>query len=169
MATGDVVGHIIRILQPATAFATADVRPGGSTPAENYLVYDFDDTTAEYNDYLVYLAPNYAGGGLTITLPWTATSATSNAVVWRAAIRRLNTGEDVDTSQTYDFNNASASSAPATNGQLTYPTVTFTNGADMDSVVAGELFILRIGRLPTDAGDTMTGDAELWQPIVRET
>lgn len=169
MASNDVVGQIWRILQPATLFATLDARAGGSTPAENYTVYDFDDTTAEYLDYLCYLGPNYAGGGLTITLPWTATSATSNAVVWRAAIRRLNTSEDVDASHSYDFNSASASSAPATNGQPVYPTVAFTSGADMDSLVAGEMFILRVGRLPTDAGDTMTGDAELWLPVIRET
>jgi hypothetical protein len=39
----------------------------------------------------------------------------------------------------------------------------------MDSLAAGEAFVLRIKRLPTDGGDTMTGDAELWLPVVRET
>lgn len=169
MATGDIVGQIIRVIPPATSYATPDVRPGGSSPAENFPVWDFDDTTAEYMDFLCYLGPNYAGGGITIVLPWTATSATSNSVVWQAAFRRLNTAEDVDTSQTYDYNAASASTASSTNGQPVYPTVAFTNGADMDSVAAGDLFMLRVGRLPTDAGDTMTGDAELWTPIIKET
>lgn len=169
MATGQVVAAVLRAIPPATSYMTPDVRPGGSSPAENFPVWDGDDTTAEMMDFVCFLSASYAGGGLTIVLPWTATSATSGAVVWAAAIRRLNTAEDVDASHTYDFNNASAATAPATNGNPTYTTITFTDGADMDSVAAGELFILRVKRLPADAGDTMTGDAELWAPVVKET
>ncbi len=170
MASGDVVGVIIREIPPASSYATPDSRAGGSSPAEGVPVYDFDDTTAEYMDFLCYLADNYDGGGLTVVLPWSATSATSNAVVWRAAIRRFaDDAEDIDVSHTYDFNQASADTAPTASGEPSYPTITFTSGADMDSLVAGEVFILRVGRLPTDAGDTMTGDAELWTPIIKET
>lgn len=170
MASGDVVGVIIREIPPASSYATPDSRAGGSSPAEGVPVYDFDDTTAEYMDFLCYLADNYDGGGLTVVLPWSATSATSNAVVWRAAIRRFaDDAEDVDVSHTYDFNQASADTAPTASGEISYPTIAFASGADMDSLVAGEVFILRVGRLPTDAGDTMTGDAELWTPIVKET
>ena len=170
MASGDIVGQIIRVIPPATAYATPDVRAGGSTPVENWPVWDFDDTTAEYLDMLVYIGPNYAGGGLTISLPWTATSATSGATVWQVAIRRVAvSSEDVDTSQTYDFNLAAASTAPGTNGQVIVPTVAFTSGADMDSWAVGEWAMMRVGRLPTDGGDTMTGDAELWVPVIKET
>lgn len=170
MATGQVVAAVLRAIPPATSYMTPDVRPGGSSPAENFPVWDADDTSSEVMDFECYLSSSYsAATGLTIVLPWTATSATSGAVVWAAAIRRLNTAEDVDASHTYDFNNASAATAPATNGNPTYTTITFTDGADMDSLVAGEKFILRVKRLPTDAGDTMTGDAELWVPVVKET
>lgn len=170
MASGDIVGQLIRVIPPATAYATPDSRPGASTPAENWPVWDFDDTTAEYLDHVFYLGPNYAGGGITISLEWSATSATSGAVVWQAAIRRVARGsEDVDTSQTYDYNAASASTAPGTCGQTIAPTIAFTSGADMDSWAAGEYAIVRVGRLPTDSGDTMVGDAELWTPIVKET
>jgi hypothetical protein len=170
MASGDIVGHIIRVIPPATAYATPDLRPGGSSPAESWPVWDFDDTTAEYLDFLCYLGPNYAGGGITLSLPWSATSATSGAVVWQAAVRRVNaSSEDIDTSQTYDYNAASASTAPGTCGQIIIPTIAFTSGADMDSWAAGELAIVRVGRLPTDGGDTMTGDAELHGLIIKET
>jgi hypothetical protein len=133
-------------------------------------VYDFDDTTAEYMDYLCYLLDSYDGGGLTIVLPWSATAATSGAVVWRAAIRRFaDDAEDIDASHSYDFNQASADTAASASGEPSYPTITFTDGADMDSLATGEVFILRVGRLPSDSGDNMTGDAELWTPIIKET
>lgn len=172
MASGDVVGLIGRIVPPATSYATPDARPGGSSPAESFPVWDFDDTTAEYLDFYCVLSPNYSGGGLTIVTPWSATSATSGSVVWRAAIRRIaDDAEDVDTAQTYDYNQASADTAPSASGETSMPTITFTDGADMDSLAAGEPFVLRIGRLPTDAGDTMTGDAELWadRVLIKET
>lgn len=172
MASGDVVGLIGRIIPPATSYATPDARVGGSSPAESFPVWDFDDTTAEYLDLYGILSPSYAGGGLTIVLPWSATSATTNAVVWRAAFRRIaDDAEDVDTSQTYDYNQATADTAPTASGEISLPTITFTNGADMDSLAAGEPFVLRVGRLPSDAGDTMTGDAELWPEriLIKET
>ena len=172
MASGDIVGLIGRIIPPATSYATPDARAGGSSPAESFPVWDFDDTTAEYLDLYCVLSPSYAGGGLTIVLPWSATSATTNAVVWRAAIRRVeDDAEDVDASHTYDYNQASADTAPSASGEISLPTIAFTSGADMDSLAAGEPFVLRVGRLPTDAGDTMTGDAELWasRVLVKET
>lgn len=170
MASGNVVGLIYDVVPPATSYATPDTRAGGSSPSEAVPVYDFDDTTAEYLDLYCVMSPNYSNGGLTLKLPWTATSATSGAVVWRAAIRRLQyDSEDVDTSQTYDFNQASADTTASSSGAPSEATITFTDGADMDNVAAGEPFILRIGRLPTDSGDTMTGDAELWTFIIKET
>jgi hypothetical protein len=47
MASGDLVVKIIAILPPAANAATPDIRPGGSTPAENFQVYDFDAGTIE--------------------------------------------------------------------------------------------------------------------------
>jgi hypothetical protein len=39
----------------------------------------------------------------------------------------------------------------------------------MDSLADGEFFILRIRRDADNAGNTMTGDAELWSFIGKET
>ena len=173
MASGDVVGLIGRIIPPATSYATPDARAGGSSPAESFPVWDFDDTSAEYLDLYGVLSPSYAGGGLTIVLPWSATSATTNVVSWRAAIRRIaDDAEDVDASQTYDFNSAANDTAPSASGEISLPTITFTDGADMDSLAAGEPFVLRVGRNPTVSGGTnMTGDAELWASriLIKET
>ena len=171
MATGNIVGIIGDIVQPAATYATFDVRAGGSTPAENVPVYDFDDTTIEYLDLYCRLE-GYGGGGLTITFDWSATSATSNNVVWGAAIRRIqDDAEDVDTSQTYDYNDGTADTAASASGERSRQTITFTDGADMDSLADGESFILRIRRNASSGSDTMTGDAELWAwtLVIKET
>ena len=76
--------------------------------------------------------------------------------------------EDIDTSQTYDYNDVNDTAASAS-GELSYPTITFTNVADMDSWADGEIAIVRVRRNASHANDTMTGDAELWALLGRET
>lgn len=168
MASGAVVLDILEVMPTGTSFATIDARPGGSSPAESVMVYDFDAGIIEYVDYLVRLS-GYAGGGLTLTIYWSATSATSGACRWEVAFRRLqDDAEDIDTSQTYDYNAVDDTAASAS-GELSYASLTFTDGADMDSLAEGELAIMRVRRNATHANDTMTGDAELWAIVGKET
>jgi hypothetical protein len=83
-------------------------------------------------------------------------------VRWGAAFRAVvDDAEDIDAAHTYDFN-YTADTTASLSGEISYPTITFTDGADMDSLAAGQEFVLRITRTPADAADTMTGDAELW-------
>lgn len=167
MASGDPVVQILDVMQPATLYATIDFRAGGSTPSESVMVWDFDDTTVEYLDFKCVLV-GYDGGGLTFTLPWSATTATTNDVRWGIAIRRVqDDAEDIDASHTYVYNDATDDTAPSASGELSYPTLTFTDGADMDSWADGELAIVRVRR--TEATSDMTGDAELWGLIGKET
>lgn len=169
MASNDIVGIIYAVLPSATAYATPDARAGGSTPAESFPVWDFDDATVESLDFHGILSPQYGGGGLTVRIRWSATSATSNAVRWEAAFRRIeDDAEDVDTSHSYDYNGVTATTASAS-GEVDYTTITFTSGADMDSLAAGESFVLRLRRKADDAADNMTGDAELHAVMVTET
>lgn len=168
MASGQIVGQILEILYPAANFAPLSVRTGGSTPAERVPVYLFDASTIEYLDFKVLLR-GYGGGGLTIMLPWSAASATSNAVRWGAAIRRMqDDAEDIDAAHTYDFNDVDDTCA-SLSGELSYPTITFTNGVDMDSWAEGEIAIVRVRRNASHANDNMSGDAELWGIEIRET
>ena len=160
MASGDPVVQVLRVMPPGASAATMDARAGGSTPAENVVVYDFDASSDEYIDFLCQLN-GYDSGGLTFTLAWAASSGTSNSVVWGIAIRRLgDDAEDIDTSHSYAFNETT-DTAPSASGELSYPTVTFTDGADMDSWADGELAIVRVMRNADDGSDDMTGDAEL--------
>ena len=156
---------------PATLFAQFDTRAGGSTPVETIVLLDFDTTTQEYADFLLELPANYSGGGLTITIKWLADTATSGEVVWGAAIRRVaDDAEDVDTAHTYDYNTIGAgATAPSASGEFGYDDITFTDGADMDSLAAGESAILRITRDTADGDDDMAGDACLVSVTVKET
>lgn len=168
MASGDVVGHVLEVMPPNASAAARSRRLGGSTPAESILCYTFDGTAAEYLDLKVMLR-GYDGGGLTIDLPWAALTVTTGAVRWEVAIRRIqDDAEDLDASQTYDFNGTTDTTASAA-GELSYPTVTFTDGADMDSWAEGELAIVRIRRDPANGGDTITEDAQLFGWLIRET
>lgn len=169
MASGDVVGLIKQIMLPAANFATPDTRAGGSTPAESTIVYDFDDTTVEYLDFLVQLQ-GYDGGGLTIGHEVAMTSATTAEVIFSDAVRRIvRDGEDLDTSHTYDYNDSSAITVANVAGETVNVPVTFTNGADMDSWADGEYAIVRVRRFASDGGDDATGDAELLGITIKET
>lgn len=167
MASGQIM-TLIEMPSPTTSFAPLSVRTGGSSPAENMPCWLFDQSAIEYKDFWVYLS-NYGGGGLTLTIPWAAVSATTGVVRWSAALRAIpDDTEDVDVAQTYDFNDTDATTATAS-GELAYDTVTFTNGADMDSIANNQVGILRIRRNASHANDTLVGDAQMTMPILRET
>lgn len=173
MASGDVVGIIYRVALPRTSFAQPNARTGGSTPNELAPKYDFDDTAIEYLDLYGQMSARYSGGGVTVQIKWAtrSTGTSTNGVVWMAAFREIAVGgDDLDVAQTYDYNQV-RSLAPAVNGQIAHAAITFTNGADMDNVVAGDMFILRIGRNATSSSpaDDMTGDAELYGVVITET
>lgn len=154
--------RVLKAMPPAASAATIDYRAGGSSPGEQVLVWDFDSAAIEYMDFLCVLE-HYNGNGLTFTLPWSSDGATTGDVIWGVAIRRMqDDAEDIDTSQTYDFNSVTDTTASAS-GELSYPTIAFTDGADMDSWANGELAIVRVRRHADQAGDTMnSNDAELW-------
>lgn len=156
---------------PATLSAQLTSLAGAATPAETVLLFNFDDTTVEYIDFECVLPSNYSGGGLTLVIRWHSASATSGGVVWGAAIRRdVDDGEDWDTTaHSYDFNDSGTATAPSAVGESSYDNIAFTDGADMDSLAAGEGFVLRIRRTTGAGGDNMAGDARLRSIEIRET
>lgn len=168
MATGDKVVNVLAIIPPGSSYGQEDWRVGGSTPAENWPVIDFASGADEYVDMLCYLT-GYDGGGLTWHLPASASSATTGTYRLGVAVRRVDLdSEDVDTSHSYDFNEAD-DSPPGTLGQVTDTQITMSSGADMDSWADGELAMVRVYRHGTHANDNMSGDLELWPVIGLET
>lgn len=130
----------------------------------------FDQTTSEIAVFGAVLPGHYAGGGLTIDLYWMGATATSGDVVWGGSIERAQSGgtdQDADSFATEQL--SAAVTTNATSGIKNKSTITFSSGANMDSLAANEPFRLKIARKPADAGDTMTGDAQLREVHVKET
>lgn len=148
---------------PAAAYATPDVR--NAHPCLN-----FDAATDEDACFHGVLPRHYAGGGITLVIAWMAASATTGNVMWTAAFERLDAGgQDLDADGFATAQAAGAAAANAASGKLTYTTITFTNGAQMDSVAVGEAFRLKVTRDADNGSDTMTGDAQLVSTELRET
>ena len=147
---------------PASAFATLDTR-------NSHPVLDFDAAAVESAVFSGVLPRSYSGGGLTITLIWAATSATSGNVVWNTAIERMEAdGTDID-ADSFATANAVTDAAAAASGALSYASIAHTSGAQMDSLAVGEAFRLKVIRDAANGSDTMTGDAELVAVEIRET
>lgn len=153
----------------ATANAQLDFIVGTSTPVEWFPVLAFDTTTVEYADFHGLTMPShYAGGGLTCSIRSSA-SATTGTLQWALALRRIaDDAEDLDTTaHTYDYNVINIGTLASAVGELTYDTITFTSGADMDSVAAADSFSIRLRR---DTGsDTLAGDAFVHSIYITET
>ncbi len=172
MASGDslLIFSPMSSSGPATLAAQLDTLAGASTPAESVPMLAFDSTTAEYADFYGIMPQHYAGGGVTLTAAISAGTATGGVNI-RAAFRRIvSDAEDLDTTaHTYDYNNLDVTSLPSAVGEVIYSSITFTDGADMDSLVAGEAFILRFGRDIADAQDDAAADLRLHGLHLKET
>jgi hypothetical protein len=92
---------------------------------------------------------------LSIRLIWTATTATSGAVVWDASLERMTSDIDTDS---FDTAASVTTTTNATSGVPNYSAITLTT---IDSLAAGDGFRLKINRDANNASDTMVGDAEL--------
>ncbi len=138
---------------PASAYALADTR--NARP-----ILAFDDATIWSALFTSTLPRWYAGGGITVTITWAAASATSGAVKWGASIERNQDGTDTIATDSFATEQTVTTTAPGTNGVIKYSTIAFTN-AQIDGLLAGEAFRLKIRRVANDAADTMTGNAQL--------
>lgn len=150
--------------------------PGASAfPAlvrrNNHMVLGFDDTTDETVYFEGIMPRHYAGGGVTISLAWLAATATSAAVMWETGFERHDDDvTDLD-ADSFATNNFASSTAASASGETQYVDIAHTNGAQMDSVAAGEHFRLRVTRDAngTNGTDGMAGDAQLLSIEIRES
>jgi len=165
-ASGDtlVVFTSINGEPPAANFATPDLR--NAIP-----VLDFDAATDETIEFSGFMPRHYAAGGVTVTVGWMATSATSGTISLDVGFKSVtDDADDLDTKSYAAVNNGNPTTASAT-GEVDYIAVPFTDGADMDSVAAGEYFRLKVTRDAdgTTSTDNMTGDMELVFVEIKES
>jgi hypothetical protein len=114
------------------------------------------------------LPDSYAGGGLTVTIMFATTNAANN-VVWDAAIERIQEDTlDIDADSFAAVQSVTAT-APATLGFISFDDITFTSGAQMDSLAAGEPFRIKVRRDADNASDTCAGDGQIIRVVINET
>ena len=142
-------------------FATLDTR-------NLHPVLDFDATTNESAVFSATMPRSYAGGGLTVYIHYAMTSATSGDIDWDVAFEQIgDQQQDIDADGFAAVQSTDNTTVPATSGFVDIITVTFTDGAQMDSIAVGEGFRIKVTR---DAvSDTATGDAEVKFLEIKET
>jgi len=146
---------------PAANFATLDLRNG-------HPVLDFDPTTNESAIFRDVMPRHYKGGGVTVYLHYAMTSAEANTVDWDVAFERIGDQQvDIDGDSFAAVNSVDNNAVPGASGNVDIVSIAFTDGADMDSVAAGEGFRLKVTRDATN--DDATGDAELLFVEIKET
>jgi len=165
MASGDTLLIFTPLSNEPTSasFATLDIR-------NQHPVLDFDATDAEFGVFTAVMPRNYAGTtGITGYISAAFTSATSGSLVFGLSIERIGSEVlDID-SDSFAASQSVTIGAPGTNGQVITGSVALTDGAQMDGLLVGEAFRLKIVRDVADASDTATGDAEMLTIEIKET
>ncbi len=171
MASGDTL--LIFTAQnnqpPASNFATLDSRNGR-------LCLDYDADADEEGVFSGVMPQNYSdatGVDIVVTMGST-TDQTSGTVAWELLFERIindSTDLDADSFAASAAGNRFTQTAPGGASQPAIDSISIAKGADMDSVVAGDPFRLKVRRDAngTSQTDSMTGDAELFRVEIRET
>jgi len=163
MASGDTIDRFTpqHNEPPATNPATIDKRNG-------HPVLDFDASTNETAIFSSIMPRNYAGGGLTVYVHYSMSTATSGDIDWDVGFERIgDQQQDLDSDGFAAVNSVDTTTVPATSGLVDIVNITFTDGADMDSIAVGEGYRIQVIRDATN--DSATGDAELRFLEIKET
>lgn len=163
MASGDTLAR----------FTPLGYEPHSSSPAtldtrNQHPVIDFDATNNEYCQFSDVMPRHYGGGGTTACLHVAFSSATSGSAVFSLAWERIGVTQDMD-SDSFATAACVTFGAAATAGIPVACPITFTDGANMDSVAVGEGYRVQVRRNPSDAEDNASGDAEVRFLEIRET
>jgi peroxiredoxin len=131
-----------------------------------HQILRFDANTRKHTIFRARLPQQYAGNGIELNLHYSMATAIAGNVKWGAAFERIpDSGLDIDGDDFAPFNYRDIE-VPAVSGNVGIAKIRFIHGTDMDSVIAGDLFRVKIIR---DAeADVATGDAELHTVEVRE-
>ena len=164
MASGDSLVQFTPLHNepPSSNPMTLDTR-------NQHPVLDADASTNESAVFSAVMPQHYAGTtGVTVYIHYAMSSATSDTVDWDACFELIgDADQDLDSDGFAAVNSADNNTVPGTCGHVDIVSIAFTDGADMDSVAAGDGFRLKITR--DASSDDATGDAELRFVEIRET
>lgn len=164
MASGDtiLIFNAQSAITPSTNYAYFDLR-------NNHPIISFIDSTTKTVNFESVIPRYYSSNGLTVNLYWMASTATTGSVVWSVAFERLLAGTDDLDSDSFATANTVTTATNATSGVLTQSSIAFTNGAQIDSLAAGDVVRLQVSRLGANGSDTLTDIAQLFMIEIKET
>jgi hypothetical protein len=146
---------------PSSNYATLDFR-------NSHPVLDFDAASLESAVFSGIMPQHYAGGGVTAYVWYLMSSAESGDIDWDGNFERIGDQQlDIDGDSFAATQSVDNTTVPATTGLVDVVAIPFTDGAQMDSIAAGEPFRFMLTR--DAASDTAAGDAELLLVELRET
>lgn len=130
-------------------------------------VLAFDASTDE-TCYWTAIAPQGLTSTYELIIYYAMASATTNTVVFQAAIEAITSGDATDTDATtsFDSNNSGSDTVPGTAGYLDTITISLTNA---DSIAAGDLFRVRLNRDADNVSDNATGDCYVFAVEFRDS
>ena len=162
MASGDTLAYF-----PASAGIPTPTNGATIDTRNNHIVYDFDDTTNEYLIFEGYMPSSYDDtSNIVVIIYFSATSATSGDVLWNVQAEN-GSGLDIDADSFASAVNPGTKTVKATLGETASVSPILTR-AQFDSIIAGEMFRLKISRDASNASDTATGDMELQAVVVQQ-
>lgn len=162
MASGDSL-IILRAQDnepPATNYALLDTR-------NQHPILAFDDTSNWDGVFTAIMPQHYAGGGVDLYIHWAHVAAAGN-VDWDSAFERIGDQvQDIDADGFAAVQSADNQTVPANAGDVDISTIAFTDGAQMDGLLVGESFRIKLTR--DAASDTAVGNAQVLTLEMRET
>lgn len=125
----------------------AMVPPVSSHPDKNFkgshVVCEVDDGELVYITSV--MPPEYAGGGVDVKVSF-AHGSTTGTMTWESSFEKIGDDHQVLTSDGFATGQTVAKTVSSTANQPVTATISHTDGAQMDSVAAGDPFRLRIKR-----------------------
>ena len=163
MASGQTVAKFSAMGgEPALSNSAAMKRRNG------HYYQQFDGATNQSIIFGDTLSRNYAGGGLTVYLHIALSSETTGDTDWDVAFERVGSGsQDVDADGFATAQSTDNTTVPGTSGHVQVIAVTFTDGAQIDSIAVGEYYRMKVTRAAVS--DTSSGFAELYRVEIKET
>lgn len=140
--------------------------PASAFSRNSHPILNYDDTTAEKVDFKSNIQSSYTSDDIKIDIDWVAETATSGAVTWGVQFERKTPGGNNIDSDSFATQQTGNSTTSGASGVITRTTITLTQ-AQADGVSANDYFRMRVERVTSDGGDTMTDDAQILSVIVR--
>lgn len=166
MASGDTLQQFLPAMNqpPSSLFARTLV---SSAARINYLGYN--DTTDWKAVFPGVMPSFYAGGSVVAEIFFSMASATTGKVRFEGSFARMSSGQNVNSLAWSTAQAVNIASVPSSAGNILQSTITFTAGAQISSLVAGQAFLFALERKPSDTtNDTATGNAEVYAATLSE-